>query len=133
MLDRVVMGLYDEALARWPVPYPYEARTIPTRHGHTYIITRGDPAALPLVLLHGAGTNSSIWAGDVAVYSQHYRVHAIDLLGEAGRGAPNRPDWHSLACADWLADVFEADGPGGADWHLARGLDSPAAGGRNRA
>ena len=28
------MGLYDEALARWPVPY--EARTIATRHGDEF-------------------------------------------------------------------------------------------------
>ena len=104
--ERVVMGLYDEALARWPVPY--EAQTLPTRHGDTYVVSSGDPAAPPLVLLHGAGTNSAIWAGDVAVYSPHFRVHAVDLLGEAGRSAPNRPDWHTLAYAEWLADVFDA-------------------------
>ena len=104
--ERVVMGLYDEALARWPVPY--EAQTIPTRHGDTYVISSGNPAAPPLVLLHGAGTNSAIWLGDVAVYSQHFRVNAVDLLGEAGRSAPNRPDWHSPAFAEWLADVFDA-------------------------
>jgi pimeloyl-ACP methyl ester carboxylesterase len=101
-----IMALYDEALARWPVPY--ETRNIPTRHGDTYIVSSGDPAAPPLVLLHGAGTNATIWAGDVAAYSQYYRVYAIDLLGEPGRSAPNRPDWHSLAYAEWLADVFDA-------------------------
>lgn len=103
--EQAVMAIYDEALARWPVPY--EAQTIPTRHGDTYIVSSGDPTAPPLVLLHGAGTNSAIWAGDVAVYSQQYRVHAVDLPGEAGRSAPNRPDWHTLAFAEWLADIFD--------------------------
>ena len=103
--ERVVMGLYDEALARWPVPY--EAQTISTRHGDTYVISSGELAAPPMVLLHGAGTNSAIWAGDVAVYSQHFRVYAVDLLGEAGRSAPNRPDWHSPAYAEWLVDAFD--------------------------
>lgn len=104
--ERIIMGLYDEALARWPVPY--ETKTIPTRHGDTYIISSGDPTTPPLVLLHGAGANSTVWAGDVAIYSQHFRVHAVDLLGEPGRSASNRPDWHSLAYAEWLTDVFDA-------------------------
>ncbi len=103
---RVIMGLYDEALARWPVPY--EAQTISTRYGDTYIINCGEPTAPPMVLLHGAGTNSTIWAGDIAVYSQHFHVYAVDLLGEAGRSAPNRLDWDSPAYAEWLADVFDA-------------------------
>jgi pimeloyl-ACP methyl ester carboxylesterase len=103
--EAVVMGIYDEALARWPVPY--EAQTIPTRHGDTYVINSGKPDSPALVLLHGAGTNSAIWGGDVAIYSQQYRVYAVDLLGEAGRSAQNRPDWHSLAYAEWLADVFD--------------------------
>lgn len=104
--EQVVMGLYDEALARWPIPY--EAQTVATRHGETYIVSSGPPTAPPIVLLHGAGTNSSIWAGDVAIYSPHYRVHAVDLLGEAGRSSHNRPDWHSPAYGEWLADVFDA-------------------------
>lgn len=103
--ERVVMDLYDQALARWPVPY--EEHTIPTRHGDTYVISSGEPDAPAMVLLHGAGTNSAIWSGDVAVYSQHFHVYAIDLLGEAGRSAQNRPDWHSPAYAEWLADVFD--------------------------
>ncbi|NLF78267.1 MAG: alpha/beta hydrolase [Chloroflexi bacterium] len=104
--ERIVMGLYDKALARWPVPY--EAQAISTRHGDTYIISSGDLAAPSMVLLHGAGVNSTVWAGDVAIYSQHFRVHAVDLLGEAGRSAPNRPGWHSPAYAEWLTDVFDA-------------------------
>ncbi|MBN2306190.1 MAG: alpha/beta hydrolase [Anaerolineae bacterium] len=102
--ERAIMALYDNALVNWPVPH--EERTIPTRHGDTFVIACGPESAPPLVLLHGAGTNSAIWAGDVAVYSQHFRVYAIDLLGEAGRSAPNRLDWYSSAYAEWLAEVL---------------------------
>lgn len=104
--ERAVMALYDTALAHWPVPY--ETRTIPTRHGNTFVIAGGSETAQALVLLHGAGTNSAIWAGDVAEYSRHYRVYAVDLLGEAGRSAPNRPAWDSPAYAEWLDDVLNA-------------------------
>jgi pimeloyl-ACP methyl ester carboxylesterase len=104
--EKAVVALYDTALARWPVAY--ETMTLPTRHGDTFVITSGQDDAPPLILLHGAGTNSAIWAGDVTEYSRHYRVYAVDLLGEAGKSAPNRPAWDSPAYAEWLEDVLNA-------------------------
>ena len=104
--EQAVMALYESALARWPAPY--DALTVPTRHGDTFVIACGDLTAPPLVLLHGAGTNSAIWAGDIGDYSRRFRVYAADLPGEPGRSAPNRPAWDSPAYADWLEDVFGA-------------------------
>jgi pimeloyl-ACP methyl ester carboxylesterase len=49
-----------------------------------------------------------MWAGDVGEYSHHYRVYAVDLLGEPGKSAPVRLDWNSSAYAEWLGDVFDA-------------------------
>jgi pimeloyl-ACP methyl ester carboxylesterase len=100
------MALYDSWLARWPAPYT--TLTVPTRHGSTFVIASGAEAAPPLVLIHGAGTNSTMWAGDVADYSRHYRVLAVDLVGEPGKSAPNRPSWHGPAYAEWLEDVLNA-------------------------
>jgi pimeloyl-ACP methyl ester carboxylesterase len=108
--EQAVMALYDSALERWAVPY--ETRMIPTRHGETFVIICGDEAAPPLVLLHGAGSNSAIWAADVAVYGPHFRVYALDLPGEPGKSAPNRPPWDSPAYAEWLEDSLDALGIG---------------------
>jgi pimeloyl-ACP methyl ester carboxylesterase len=104
--EKVVMTLYDTLLGRWPVAH--ETLDIPTRHGSTFVIASGEPAAPPLVLLHGAGANSAVWAGDVVEYSRHYRVYAPDLLGEPGKSAPVRPAWDGPAYAEWLEDVFDA-------------------------
>lgn len=93
-------------LASWPVKH--ETQIVSTRHGSTFVIVSGECSADPLVLLHGAGTNSTMWIGDIADYSKHYRVYAIDLIGEAGKSAPNRPPWDSPAYEEWLTDVFEA-------------------------
>jgi pimeloyl-ACP methyl ester carboxylesterase len=49
-----------------------------------------------------------MWASDVGEYSRHYRVYAIDLLGEPGKSAPVRPDWNSPAYAEWLSDILDA-------------------------
>jgi pimeloyl-ACP methyl ester carboxylesterase len=105
--ERAVMALYDKVLADyWPAPY--ETLSIPTRHGDTYLIANGEGSAPSLALLHGAGSNSAIWAADVVEYSRHFRVYAVDLLGEPGKSAPNRPAWDSPAYAEWLEDVFDA-------------------------
>jgi pimeloyl-ACP methyl ester carboxylesterase len=104
--ERAVMALYDSLLTRWPVPYT--TLNVPSRHGSTFVIASGEETAPPLVLLHGAGTNSAMWAGDVAEYSRQYRVLALDLLGEPGKSAPNRPSWHGPAYAEWLEDVLNA-------------------------
>ncbi|MBN1219009.1 MAG: alpha/beta hydrolase [Anaerolineae bacterium] len=104
--EKAIMALYDGVLAHWPVPY--QTLTIPTRHGHTFVIACGEESAPPLVLLHGASSNSMVWAGDVLEYSRYYRVYAVDLLGEPGKSAPTRPAWDGPAYAEWLADVFDA-------------------------
>ena len=36
--ERAVMGLYDQMLARWPVPYT--TAMLPTRHGDTFVISQ---------------------------------------------------------------------------------------------
>lgn len=103
---QAIMDRYDEALANWALPY--ETKQIPTRHGETFVIASGDPGAPPLILLHGAGTNSAIWAGDVGEYGRFYRVYAVDLPGEPGKSSPNRPPWDGPAFTEWLEDVFGA-------------------------
>ncbi len=102
--EKAVMALYDAALNNWSVPY--ETLTLSTRHGDTFVIASGSEASPALILLHGAGGNSTMWAGDVKEYSKSFRVYGVDLLGEAGKSAPNRPVWDSPAFAEWLEDVF---------------------------
>ncbi|MEM7134171.1 MAG: alpha/beta hydrolase [Chloroflexota bacterium] len=104
--EQIMMDLYNAVLADWSVPC--QTLTIPTRHGDTFIIVSGDEAAPPLLLLHGAGSNSAIWRPDMMQYSQAHRVFAVDLLGEAGKSAPSRPLWDGPAYAEWLEDVFDA-------------------------
>ncbi len=99
------MALYEHVLRRWPVPY--RTFDIDTRYGRTFVIASGPVDAPPLILLHGAGTNSSMWVGEVAVYARSYSVYALDLPGEPGRSAPVRPDWDGPAYADWLADALD--------------------------
>jgi pimeloyl-ACP methyl ester carboxylesterase len=101
----VVERHYRRALQRWPVPN--RQMFIPTGQGETFVIVSGENQTVPVVLLHGSGTNSSAWLGDVAEWAQHYRVYAVDMIGEPGLSAPSRPSLQSNAYADWLDDVWD--------------------------
>ncbi len=100
-----IMALYDAVLAGWPVAY--ETCTLLTRHGDTFVIASGERESPPLVLLHGSASNAVSWVGDVVEYSKHFRVYAVDIPGEPGKSAENRPDWSGLDFSEWLEDVLD--------------------------
>ncbi|MEU5237399.1 alpha/beta fold hydrolase [Streptomyces lydicus] len=99
---------YREALDAWPVPA--EHLRIPTREGETFVVVSGPEDAPPLVLLHGAGANTTMWQDDITTWARHFRSYALDLVGEPGLSAPSRPPLASDAPARWLDDVLDALG-----------------------
>ena len=103
--EQVIMGIYDTVIARWPVLY--SEITLSTRYGDTFIIASGDENAPPLILLHGSASNATAWIADVEVLSRHFQVFAVDIPGEPGRSAHNRPTMDSPAYAKWMEDVLD--------------------------
>ncbi len=99
-----VMSLYDSLLANWATPH--KTVMVPTRHGETFAIISGDPLAPPMVLLHGSGSNATIWLHDITQYREHYHVVALDMPGDPGKSAPHRLPWSGPAYTEWLADVL---------------------------
>jgi pimeloyl-ACP methyl ester carboxylesterase len=104
--ERAVRERYLEILKHWPVPN--QQLRVPTREGETFIVACGDRGAPPLLLFHGSMANSAMWMGDIAAWSEHFRVYAVDIIGDAGLSAPSRPPLASEAHALWLDDVMEA-------------------------
>lgn len=103
--EREILRRYEQTLTHWPVPA--EHRRVPTREGDTFVLVCGPDDAPPLVLLHGSGSNAAMWMGDVTAWARHFRVHAIDMIGEPGLSAPSRPPLDSPAYALWLDDVLD--------------------------
>jgi pimeloyl-ACP methyl ester carboxylesterase len=105
-VERAIREQYLRFLKYWPVPN--QQLRVPTREGETFIVACGDEAAPPLMLFHGAMANSSMWMGDVAAWAAHFRVYAVDMIGEPGLSAPSRPPLASESHALWLDDVMQA-------------------------
>lgn len=99
---------YRDLLAAWPVES--EHRFVPTREGETFVCVSGPADAPAVVLLHGSGSNSAMWLGDVAAWSRDFRTYAVDLVGEPGLSARSRPALDSSAPAEWLDDVLDGLG-----------------------
>jgi pimeloyl-ACP methyl ester carboxylesterase len=99
---------YQGFLAYWPIPR--QELRVKTREGETFVVASGDPAAPPLVLLHGSGSNATAWMGYVAALAERHRVYCVDMIGEPGLSAPSRPPLDSGAYADWLDDVLDGLG-----------------------
>jgi pimeloyl-ACP methyl ester carboxylesterase len=103
--ERAVRDRYLDILKHWPVPN--RQLRVPTREGETFVVACGDENAPPLLLLHGSMANSTMWMGDVASWAAHFRVYAVDVIGDAGLSAPSRPPLASEAHALWLDDVMQ--------------------------
>ncbi|MFE9243793.1 alpha/beta fold hydrolase [Nocardiopsis sp. NPDC006938] len=89
---------------------PIRRLRLPTREGETSVLACGPRQAPPLVLLHGSGANASHWFADLPAWSEHFRVYAVDLVGEPGLSAPSLPDLSTEAGALWLDDVLSGLG-----------------------
>jgi pimeloyl-ACP methyl ester carboxylesterase len=103
--QRVVLDRYQDILRQWPVTS--RQLRVPTRHGETFVIASGPEEAPALVLLHGTAANSASWIIDVPIWSRHFRVFAVDIIGDAGLSAQVRPPYESDAHVEWLDDVLE--------------------------
>ncbi|QTD96065.1 alpha/beta fold hydrolase [Streptomyces cyanogenus] len=109
--DRV----YEELRARWPEST--EERDVDTPYGRTRVHVYGPADGSPLVLLPGGSSTGLVWFANAPALGKRYRVHAVDLMGDAGRterrGTP-------LKSADDLTAWLDAllDGLGLARTHL---------------
>lgn len=104
--ERLVRERYLAFLKYWPVPH--QQIRIPTSQGETFVIASGAEGAPPLLLFHGGAGNTAMWMADVRAFAGHFRVYAIDMIGEAGLSAPSRPRLSSDAYVLWLDEVLRA-------------------------
>jgi pimeloyl-ACP methyl ester carboxylesterase len=97
---------YDGALKLWSVPY--EQLDVATRFGSTHVIVSGPKDAPPLVLLHGYMATSTMWAPNVAAFTEHHRIFAIDVMGQSSKSIPGEPIRNAADYVTWLTETLNA-------------------------
>lgn len=101
----IILKVYEDILNKAPVKL--KEHMIKTSQGTTCVYTCGQVDLPPLFLIHGSGSNSFCWLGDLEFYSKHYHVYMIDVIGEANFSEENRPSYKTSAYAMWLHDIQE--------------------------
>ncbi len=101
-----IIDCYQALLAEWPAAI--RRHTVPTSQGDTFVMESGNASGPPLVLLHGSLANSASWMREAELWSPHFHLFAVDMIGEPGLSAPERPPLDSDAYARWLDDVLDA-------------------------
>jgi pimeloyl-ACP methyl ester carboxylesterase len=104
--EKLLMNLYDKIMAKWPVPC--RQLHIATRYRDTFIIESGQESAKPLILLHGSCSNALSWMADIPRYCRHFRVYAVDIIGEPGKSFSGKPEAIGFAFGEWMEDVLNS-------------------------
>jgi pimeloyl-ACP methyl ester carboxylesterase len=104
--ETAFLAAYDVAMKRWPISY--EEMDLRSRFGTTHVVACGPSDARPLVLLHGYMATLTMWAPNVADFSNHYRVYALDVMGQPGKSIPAEPIRSASDYVEWLNATFDA-------------------------
>jgi len=62
-----------------------EEITVSTRFGLTHVNAFGPEDFPNVVLLHGMGASSTMWAPNIDALIRHFRVYAPDTIGDLGK------------------------------------------------
>lgn len=99
-------AIYDARVADWPVPY--EELDVVTDFGVTHIIASGPPDAPPLFLFNAMMVGATQWRSSAEALSRHFRIYAVDRMGEPSKSKPTRPIRNRQDYADWFSGLLDA-------------------------
>ncbi len=103
-----------EKIAQWHekfrgrVSTPLDSRTVQTRFGDTHVLAGGREDAPPLVMLHGALASSSHLLRELEGLLAHFRVYAVDVIGQSVKSADVRLRVDNEEYGHWLVEVLDA-------------------------
>jgi pimeloyl-ACP methyl ester carboxylesterase len=96
---------YHAVLDQWQVRYT--EFNISTSFGETHVIASGPETAPPVVLLHALFATAMSWYLIVPKLSEHYRVYAVDIIGEANKSRPTRPITSLDDFMQWFTELMD--------------------------
>ena len=79
-----------------------------TRFGKTHIILAGKNNQKSILLIPGVAGCAPLWRHQINAFSEHFRVLAIDIVGQPGKSAANPPSVFNDDFTDWLEDIIHS-------------------------
>jgi len=103
---QAIMDWYDDVLAQLDVEV--ESQYVSTRFGRTHMLVSGPKDATPLILVPGVAGCAPLWRRQLPEFSKHFRVYALDIVGQPGKSDPTTPSFLGDDFAVWMVDVLDS-------------------------
>ena len=103
--EALYLGAYDAVYSGFHLK-PEEI-SVSTRFGLTHVNAFGSKGSPNLVLLHGMGASSTMWAPNLGTLGRHFRVYAPDTMGDLGKSRCESRLRKGQDYAKWLKDTFD--------------------------
>jgi len=100
-----VMSWYEDVLNS--VDVPLKSHYVDTSFGRTHMLVCGPLDADALILIPGTAGCAPLWRRQFAEFSKHYRVYALDVIGQPGRSEANILSILNDDPVVWLKDVLD--------------------------
>jgi pimeloyl-ACP methyl ester carboxylesterase len=102
-----IMAWYESLVEQ--IEIPCNSQYVETRFGRTHMLVCGPEDAEPLVLVQAVAGNAPLWRNQLPALAQHFRVYALDTVGQPGLSDPNPPSYIEAKSefSDWLTDVLD--------------------------
>ena len=97
-------SVYESSLQL--ISSPIIEKYVTTSFGDSHVICSGNVSSPPLVLLHASSCGSPVWYKNIPFWSKHYRVYAIDLIGEASKSILTNKMKTVFDNAKWLDETL---------------------------
>lgn len=105
---RAIMDWYKDAVAT--IDTPVSSRYVSTRFGRTHMLAAGPDDAPALILIPGIAGCAPLWRRQLPAFAQHFRVYALDIVGQPGKSEPETPSFLNDDFSLWLLDVLDGLG-----------------------
>lgn len=103
-----IMSWYERLKNR--IQVDHDSLFINTRFGTTHVIAAGDKEAKPVLLIPGIAGCAPLWRHQINDLSRHYRIFALDVVGQPGKSDPNPLSIFNDDYTHWLEDVIKGLG-----------------------
>jgi pimeloyl-ACP methyl ester carboxylesterase len=99
------MSWYEQALES--VEVTLQSQYVETRFGRTHMLVCGEEDAPALFLLPGVAGCAPLWRRQFDAFSKHFRVYALDVIGQPGRSEANTLSILNDDLVVWVKDVMD--------------------------
>ena len=102
---KAVMGWYEDVTSK--IDADVGSKYVTTRFGRTHMLVAGPENAPPLLLIPGISGCAPLWRRQIPEFAKHFRVYALDIVGQPGKSDPITPSFLNDDFSLWLLDVLD--------------------------